>query len=117
MLFFLAQCRRVIIIIISSENRREQIGDGLPLRIAHGIQGDIHAFGQQLVLQPVAPAVAANDAPCFPRQQVVKELTAADANLANEYLVEVVGGQAFFLRPFLPVGFSFFSFGSPAGSV
>jgi hypothetical protein len=45
-----------------------------------------------LVFQPVSLAVASNDAPGFPEADVVQELVPADAYLANNELVQVVGG-------------------------
>lgn len=48
------------------------------------MDGSIDAFGEQLVCQSVALAVAPDDAAHFPDAEVVEELTAWDANLAHE---------------------------------
>ena len=53
------------------------------------------------MIKPSALAVASDDAAGFPEGEVVEELAAGDSYLANEQLIEVVGGQAFFRRPFL----------------
>jgi hypothetical protein len=44
------------------------------------------------VLQAVAAAVATDDAAHFPEGDVVEELTTRQSYLANDELVEVVGG-------------------------
>ena len=49
----------------------EYIGNGLSFRVSHGIDSSVGAFGHQLVLQPVAVAVATNDATCLPEADVV----------------------------------------------
>jgi hypothetical protein len=44
------------------------------------------------MLQPVAPSISANDTPYLPKLHLIQELTTADPYLANEQLVDVVGG-------------------------
>ncbi len=44
------------------------------------------------MLQAVALAVASDDATYFPEGDVIQELMSADAYLANDELVQVVGG-------------------------
>lgn len=97
-------------LLIVFEECREEVFDGLALRVAHGVDGGIHTFGKQLELQAVAPAVAPYDTAYFPETEVVEELTAGDADFAHEELVDVVGGYEFF--PSVP----FLSSGSPSGT-
>jgi hypothetical protein len=67
----------------------------------------------QLVVQDVTTAVSSNDAVNFPEAKLIEKLMSADAYLANDQLVDVVGGYAFFgfLMTRLPSG----CFGSPTG--
>jgi len=58
----------------------------------------------------VAVAVAADDAAGLPELELIEELAAGNAYLANEQLIEVVGGQGFFVLS--PSSL----FGSPNGS-
>jgi hypothetical protein len=44
------------------------------------------------VLQPVAAAIASDDAACLPISDVVKKSVVLYAYLANEQLIDVVGG-------------------------
>ena len=62
----------------------EHVGNGLALRVAHSIDSSVGTFSHQLMLQPVALAVAANDATCLPEADFIQELTSADSYLANE---------------------------------
>lgn len=105
----------VVVVVVILEYLGEHIGDGLALGVAHGVDGGVGALGYELVLQAVALAVATDDAAGLPEGDVVEELAAGDANLANEQLVEVVGGQAFF-RFLPPLPLSGLSSGSPAGT-
>ena len=80
---FLGDCRLVAVIVVIEEHG-EHVGHGLALGVSHSVDGGVGTFGQQLVLQAVAAAVAADDASHFPEAEVVKELTAGDAYLAHE---------------------------------
>ena len=71
------------------------------------------AFGEELVLQAVATTIAPDDAQHFPVVYLIEKLTAGNAYLAYEQLVDVVGGCQFF--PFLP--FPSFGFGSSADTL
>jgi hypothetical protein len=44
------------------------------------------------MLQPVALAVAANDATYLPKAYLIEEFVATDTYLANDQLIDVVGG-------------------------
>lgn len=44
------------------------------------------------MFQRVALSISANDATDLPECDVIQELTTADSNLANEQLIDVVGG-------------------------
>jgi len=63
---------------------------------AHAEERTISAQAEQLIMKYVSLAVSSNDATCLPECDVVQELTTWNAYLANEQLIEVVGGQAFF---------------------
>ncbi len=82
----------LVVVIVVVEEHGEYVGHGLALRVAHGVGGGIDAFGHQLVLQAVALAVATDDSTYLPEAEVVEELTAGDAYLAHEQLIDVVGG-------------------------
>ena len=73
----------------------------------------IDTFCKELVLQRVTAAVAANDATHLPELNVVEEVMAWDAYLANEQFIYIVGVYEFF--PFFLPGFDLGSFGSPTG--
>ena len=47
--------------------------------------------------EAVALAIASDDATGLPERDVIQELVPGNAYLANEQLVQVVGGQTFFL--------------------
>lgn len=82
---------RLVIVIVCVEEHGEHVGYGLALGITHDVDGGIDAFGHQLMLQPVAAAVATDDAAHFPEADVVEELTAWDSDFAHEQLIDVVG--------------------------
>ena len=110
--FFFGDGRLAVVIIV--EDHGEHVGSGLALRVAHRVDGCVGTLGHELVLQPVAAAVASDDAAHLPEADVVKKFTTGDANLAHEQLVDVAGGCQFFALPF---PFAGFSSGSPAGTV
>ena len=60
--------------------------------VAHGEAGIVGLDALQLVLQDVTAAMAADDATGLPEAYLVEEFVAADTNLANEQLIDVVGG-------------------------
>ena len=62
------------------------------LIVAHGEVGKVGLDALQLVLQDVTAAMASDDAAGLPEAYLVEEFVATDANLANEQLVDVVGG-------------------------
>ena len=57
-----------------------------------GIFCGIDNLCQQLVLQTVALAIAANDATYLPETNIIQELVSANSYLANEQLKQIVGG-------------------------
>lgn len=83
-------CSFVVIVIL--EDAGEEVFGGFALGVSHGVDGSVGAFGEQLVLQTVAAAIAPDDAAHLPEADVVEELTARDAYLAHDQLVDVVGG-------------------------
>jgi hypothetical protein len=56
------------------------------------MDGGIYRFGQQLISQPISLVISPDDAPGFPEADVVQEFVPANAYLANNELVQVVGG-------------------------
>ena len=60
--------------------------------LPHGKAGIVCLDALKLVLKDVAAIVASNDATCLPESNLIEELVTADAYLANEQLVDVVGG-------------------------
>ena len=60
--------------------------------VAQGETGIVGLDALQLVLQDVTAAMAADDATGLPEAYLVEEFVAADTNLANEQLIDVVGG-------------------------
>lgn len=62
----------------------EYIGNGLSFRVAHGEHGGVGTFGHQLMLQPVAVAVAHDDEVNLPQPQIVQKLVAVVAYLAHD---------------------------------
>jgi hypothetical protein len=44
------------------------------------------------MIESVSLSESTNDTPCFPEGYVIQELVSADAYLANEQLIQVVGG-------------------------
>ena len=82
----------LVVIVVVLEEYGEHVGYGLALWVAHGEHRGVGTFGDELVLQAVALSVASDDTANFPEANVVEELTAGDAYLAHEQLVDVVGG-------------------------
>lgn len=81
-----------LFVFVFLEEHGEHVGHGLTIGVAHGEGGSIDAFGHQLKFQQVAAAIATDDAANFPEADVVEELTAGDAYLAHEQLIDVAGG-------------------------
>lgn len=67
-------------------------GRDVLLIVAHGEVGKVGLNALQLVLQDVTAAMTADDATGLPEAYLVEEFVAADTNLANEQLIDVVGG-------------------------
>ena len=83
---------RLFVVIVCVEYHWEHVGYGLTFRVAHGVDVGVDTFGEELVLQRVALAVAPDDAAYLPEAEVVEEFTTRDAYLAHEQLIYVVGG-------------------------
>ena len=62
---------RLIVDVVILEYLWEHIGNGFALWISHHVDCSVGTFSHQLMLQPVALAVAANDATCLPEADVV----------------------------------------------
>ena len=60
--------------------------------LSHRKAGIVCLYALKLVLKDIATIVASNDATCLPESNLIEELVTADADLANEQLVDVVGG-------------------------
>lgn len=72
----------------------------------------VHHFGEQLVGEGAALAVASDYAPDLPEREVIHKGVVVDSYLAHEQLVDVVGVYEFF--GFFPPLFGL-SLGSPSG--
>ena len=111
----------VVVIVVVFKYLWEHVGNGLAFWVSHRIDSSVGTFSHQLVLQPVALAVASDDATDFPEAEFVKKLTTGDSDFAHEQLVDVVGGCQFFLPSSLfPAGEpsdAGFSSGSPLGTL
>lgn len=81
-----------VVVIIIVEEHGEHVGDSLALGVAHGVDGGVGTFGEKLVLQAVAAAVASDDAQGLPVADVIEEFAAGNADLTYDELVDVVGG-------------------------
>ncbi len=108
---FLLRQSLVLFLRIVGEQHREHVGDGLALRVAHGIHRGVDAFGDELVLQLVAAAVAPDDPSNLPEVYLIEKVVSLYSYLAHEQLVDVVSGGQFFLPPSVVC----LSFGSPFG--
>ena len=73
-------------------HRNELHGCDVLLIVAHGETGIVGLDALQLVLQDVTAAMATDDTTGLPEAYLVEEFVAADTDLANEQLVDVVGG-------------------------
>ena len=82
----------VVIVEMVEVHGNELHGCDVLLVVAHGEAGIVGLDALQLVLQDVTAAMAADDATGLPEAYLVEEFVAADTNLANEQLVDVVGG-------------------------
>ena len=78
-------------VLIVGKERWKQVFDVLALGVAHGVDGSVCAFGEQLVFQNVTAAIAADNAPDLPEPDVVEKFVAGDSDFAHEQLVNVVG--------------------------
>ena len=81
------------LLVVIFEDGWEEVAGRLALRITHGKDGGVGAFGYELVLQAVATTVASDDTADFPELEVVQELTTRYAYLAHEQLIDVAGGS------------------------
>lgn len=81
----------VVFVEMVEVHGNELHGRDVLLIVARGKVGIVGLDALQLVLQNVTAAMAADDATGLPEAYLVEEFVAADANLANEQLVDVVG--------------------------
>ena len=82
----------LIVDVVILKDLREHVGNSLAFWVSHRIDSSVCTFGHQLMLQSVALAVATNDATCLPESDFIQKLTPANSYLANEQLVQIVGG-------------------------
>ena len=82
----------VVFVEMVEVHGNELHGCDVLLIVAHGEAGIVGLDALQLVLQDVTAAMAADDATGLPEAYLVEKFVAADTNLANEQLVDVVGG-------------------------
>ena len=90
-MFFLCDGGLHVVVVII-EDGWEHVLDGFALTASEGEGAGIDVLGQQLHEYLATLAIAANDATCLPELDVIQELMTRDSYLANEQLVEVVGG-------------------------
>jgi len=81
---FIADGWFIVDVIFIFEYLREYVGNGLSFRVAHGVNGSVCTFSHQLMLQPVALAVAHDDELNLPQPQIIQELVAVVAYLAHD---------------------------------
>lgn len=82
----------VVFVEMVEVHGNELHGRDVLLIISHCEVGKVGLDALQLVLQDVTAAMAADDATGLPEAYLVEEFVAADTNLANEQLIDVVGG-------------------------
>ena len=78
-----------VVIVVILKQTGEEVFDGLAFAIPHGVHCSEHGFGDELVRETVALAVASDDAIDLPECNLVEELMARDSYLTNEQLVDV----------------------------
>ena len=100
-------------VVIIFKEHWEHILHCLSLSVTHDVDAGIYYLCQELMLQRVTAAIASNDATHLPELNVVEEVMAWDAYLANEQFIYIVGVYEFF--PFFLPGFGSLSLGSPTG--
>ena len=83
-------------VVFDLEEFREHLLRGHAFRVTHSVDGCEHHFRHHLQFEQVAAAVAFDDMAHLPEAQLVQELSAVNAYLAYEQLVDVVGGGQFF---------------------
>lgn len=81
---FIADGRLIVDVIFILKYLRENVGNGLSFRVAHGEHGGVGAFGNELVLQSVALAVTHDDEMNLPQPQIIQELVTIIAYLAHD---------------------------------
>ena len=82
----------IVVIVVVVKYLWEHVGNGLAFRVTHRVDSCVGTFGHQLMFQTVSLAVATNDATCLPESDFIQKLTPANSYLANEQLVQIVGG-------------------------
>ena len=82
----------VYVIVRVLKEHREEVFDGLSFTVSHCMHCSEDGFGNQLVRETVALAVASDDTQHLPIAQFVQELMRTDTYLAHDQLVDVAGG-------------------------
>ena len=77
-----------VVIVGVLEEHREEVFDGLALAIPHGVHCSENGFGDELVRETVALAVASDDTQHLPVLNLVKELMARDAYLTHKEFID-----------------------------
>jgi hypothetical protein len=86
-------CNRWLVwYVVILENLRKHVSSGLAFGIAHYMDGGIYRFGQQLISQPISLVISPDDAAGLPEAYLIEEFVPANAYLANNELIQVVGG-------------------------
>ena len=101
-----------VVIVRVLKEHREEVFDGLAFAVPHRVHCSEDGFGDELVRETVALAVATDDAVDFPEAKFVEDFMARAAYLSNKELVYCPRRCQFF--PFVP----FSPFGSsPSGNL
>ena len=94
-------------VLIILEEHREEVFDRLAFAVAHRVHCSEHGFGNQLVRETVALAVASDDAVDLPEAKFVEDFMARAAYLSHKELVYCPRRCQFFpFVPFSPFGSS-----------
>lgn len=91
-LFFLCDSRLHLVVVIVLEEHWEHLLRGVAFRTTECVGAGEDVLCDELIQEMVTLAVSSDDATGFPELDIIEELTTRDSYLANEQLVEVVGG-------------------------
>ena len=85
---FHRRCRGLFFLV---EGEREPVFGLFTFSVTHAETTHISAQAKELIFQDVTAAVALNNAPYFPKLQVIEKHMAVDSYFTYEQLIDVVG--------------------------